>query len=138
MQFSVSLKILDEMLLFVRKEAKRLAIPAKAIHKMELACEEAIVNIISHAHPKDDDLLSIECSLLDATHFDVMIKDQGPPFNPLEAPIDPQKNKTVSERKIGGLGIYLIRKLIDEAVYKREENENVLHLTLRLEVPEQL
>ena len=136
MQFIVDIESLDKMLVFIREEALKLKIHPKAIQKMELACEEAFVNIISYAHPNPSNDLFIDCFLVDKTHFEVVIKDKGPPFNPLEVNIDPQKNIAVHERKIGGLGIYLIRKLIDEAIYLREDEFNVLRLTLRLEVPQ--
>ncbi|MCP5469661.1 MAG: ATP-binding protein [Chlamydiales bacterium] len=136
MQFSVDLKHLEKMIAHVRGEAKRLKVPAKAVQKMELACEEAIVNIISYAHPNEFAGIDIDCALNDDTHFEVEIRDQGPAFNPLEAEIDPQMDKSVNDRKIGGLGIFLIRKLIDEAVYQREGEVNILRLTLRLEVPD--
>ncbi|MCH9610462.1 MAG: Serine-protein kinase RsbW [Chlamydiales bacterium] len=138
MQFQVNDDQFDEILAFVRGEAKRLQVPAKMVHRMELACEEAIVNIIHYAHPNHSESFSVECSLSDASHFEVVIRDEGPPFNPLEVNIDIQKNVDVSRRKIGGLGIHLIRKLIDEAVYQREGKSNILRLILRLEVPQAL
>lgn len=135
MRFDAKLQSLEAMMSHVRQEAKRLNIPPKAIHKMELACEEAIVNIISYA--KSPEEISLECSLVDETHFEVVIKDRGPPFNPLEVAVDLQTDTPILDRKIGGLGIYLIRKLIDESTYLREGGTNILRLTLRLEVPEE-
>ncbi|MFN0065645.1 MAG: ATP-binding protein [Chlamydiales bacterium] len=137
MKFPIQLEHLGEMMGYLRKRGKELRVPLKAIQKMELACEEAIVNIISYSSPSKGDALELSCDLLEETHFQAVIRDRGRPFNPLEAPIDPQNEIPVSERRIGGLGLYLIRKLIDEAVYIRAKEENVLRLTLRLEVPQE-
>ncbi len=137
MEFGVNIETLSAMLTFVRDQAVRLKIPPKAILRMELACEEALVNIISYSNTPDCEKIFIDCNLTEETHFHVVIKDSGPAFNPLEVSIDPQKNIAVHERRIGGLGIYLIRKLVDEAIYVREGTCNVLSLTLRLEVPQE-
>ena len=136
MRFSVDPSNFPAILSFIREEAKRLHVPAKAIHKMEIACEEAIVNIFNYALPNSSNSVSVECSLDSECHFKVVIKDEGPPFNPLEVPVDLQNGVDLSERRIGGLGIHLIRKLIDEAVYVREQDSNILHLVLRLECPD--
>jgi serine/threonine-protein kinase RsbW len=55
----------------------------------------------------------------------VQIKDDGKPFNPLIAP-DPDIKVPIEERKIGGLGIYLVRRLMDELDYTQDSGENVL------------
>lgn len=131
MEFLADLNTLDGMMKYLRSEATLHGMDEKTIHKMELACEEAIVNIISYAYPEQKGPLSIVCNRK-GNRFEITLCDQGIPFNPIDAEVNPQLDKPVLERRVGGLGIFLIRKAIDEASYQRIENENVLRLTFSL------
>lgn len=131
MEFLADLTTLESMMHYLRSEAQTHGMDEKALRKMELACEEAIVNIISYAYPEKKGPLSVICSRK-GNRFEIILKDQGVAFNPIDAEINPQLDKSVTDRKIGGLGIYLIRKAIDEAYYQRIDNENVLRLTFSL------
>jgi serine/threonine-protein kinase RsbW len=128
MEFLADLSTLEEMMHYLRSEAARIEVDEKTVHKMELACEEAIVNIISYAYPDQKGPLIITCSLK-GHRFEIVLRDRGIPFNPIDVEVNPQIDKPVLERSIGGLGIYLIRKTIDEAYYQRVGNENILRLT---------
>ncbi len=132
MEFTASLDHLFEMLTFVREEGKRQGVDEALAKKMELACEEALVNIISYAFASHKGTIEMICARHNQ-RFEVIIRDSGKPFNPIESEIDPQLDLPPEERQIGGLGIYLIRSIIDESSYQRIENENILRLTLRLD-----
>lgn len=127
MEFLADLSSLDQIMHQISKEALKAGMQEKAIHKMQLACEEAIVNIISYAYPKKKGLLHIECKK-QRHRFEITLKDQGVPFNPIDVEVDTQQDLPMHERRIGGLGIFLLRKVIDEASYQRIEHENVLRL----------
>lgn len=127
MKFYAELPQLDQIMAFLRQEAAKVCMKDKAIHKLELACEEAIVNIISYAYSDKKGELSVECQK-NGQRFEITLQDWGIPFNPIEAEVHPQHNLPVQERRIGGLGIYLLRKTIDEASYQRIGNANVLRL----------
>lgn len=127
MQFLADLKSLEDVMQFLRTEALRSGMEEKDIHKMELACEEAIVNIISYAYPEKKGNLEIACQKK-GHRFEIQISDWGLPFNPIDAEVNPQTDKPVQDRYIGGLGIFLIRKAIDEASYQRNGDENILRL----------
>ena len=99
------------------------------IHKLELAAEEALVNVISYAYPEKEGTLSIKCDK-NTARFEVTIRDQGPAFNPIEVYVDTDRDKPMNKRKIGGLGIFLIRKMVDEMSYRRDGEENVLKLAI--------
>ncbi len=58
----------------------------------------------------------------------VMISDSGIPFDPLHEAPQPDLEASIEDRHIGGLGVYLVREMMDEAYYKREQDRN--HLTL--------
>ncbi|NGX55463.1 MAG: Serine-protein kinase RsbW [Chlamydiae bacterium] len=130
MDFAAEMTVLSQMLTFIRQEANQAGMSEAHIHKLELASEEALVNIISYAYPKKEGKISIQCSTSGASRFDVTIRDQGLPFNPNEAAVDTEVDKPMNKRKIGGLGIFLIRKMVDEVSYRRDGNENVLKMTI--------
>lgn len=127
MQFVADLSHLDSMMEYLHAEAAKSGMDERAIYKMELACEEALVNIISYAYPQKKGALEIAC-MKQGHRFEITIRDKGLPFNPIDAEVNPQIDKPVQERCIGGLGIFLIRKAIDEASYQRVDDENILRL----------
>lgn len=132
MKFLADLSNLESMMRYLRSEAKLHGMDEKVQLKMELACEEAIVNIISYAYPEKKGPLSIICSLK-GHRLEIILRDQGIPFNPIDAEVNPQLDTSVLDRRVGGLGIFLIRKAIDEAYYQRIDDENVLRLTFSLQ-----
>ena len=97
------------------------------VGKVNLALEELALNTINHGH--DGGLHEITVtfnSTDDALTIDVV--DDGKPFDPLTDVPEPDVNAPLNDRAIGGLGIFLVRKLMDELSYRREEGRN--HVTL--------
>lgn len=130
MKFIADLKKLHQILAYVVKEGKKIGVPVELLGNMELCCEEALVNIISYGKPSEE--LEIFCH--NSHHrFEVEIRDKGALFNPIESEISPKIDVPIEQRSIGGLGIYLIRTLLDESSYQRIGDENVLRLTIRLD-----
>ncbi len=114
------------MFSFIRGAASRQGFDNEAANKIQLACEEALVNVINYAYPDKDGELEIAFdNKPDA--LEIQISDSGIPFDPL-ALAAPDITAPMEERKIGGLGIYMIRKLMDQVSYKRENDRNVLTL----------
>ena len=92
---------------------------------LNLALEEAVTNVMLYAYPKDTEgLIDIE-ALLKENAIVFNVSDSGKPFDPTSAP-EVDTTKDLEERKIGGLGIHLVRKIMDEVHYTREEGLNVL------------
>jgi len=71
--------------------------------------------------------VEVSCGPDDNNRFVIEIMDSGTPFNPLSLS-EPNLTEDVSERPIGGLGIHLIKKMMDEVEYRREGNNNILSL----------
>ena len=129
MEFPAEIDHLPEMLAFIRFAVQQTGISEEKLYKVELASEEALVNIISYAYPeKKQNRLHIDCQTKPGRRFEVTIRDQGLPFNPIDADIDVDIHQPIEERKIGGLGIFMIRKLIDEVSYQRVGEENVFKM----------
>jgi len=112
---------------FVSSFAMGLGYDAGRIGEMELVLEEVFVNIIKYAYPgKEPGDVTITCSEDDGSLV-LDVADAGVPFDLLAA-ADPDITAGVDERPVGGLGIYLIKKLADDVQYRRDGTWNRLTL----------
>jgi serine/threonine-protein kinase RsbW len=112
----------------VAEFGKKHYLSSEVIYDVRLALEEVVSNIINYGFEDNyEHQISIEMNLQGET-LTMEIKDDGKPFNPLEVK-STNLGKPFDEREIGGMGIYLVRKLMDKILYKREEGNNVLQLT---------
>ena len=102
--------------------------PPDLVYQVDLVLEELIVNTVSYGYD-DDARHEIEVTLTsDADVFTVEIIDDGHAFNPLNDAPEPDLDAGIEDRPIGGLGIHLMRVMMDDVHYRREKNKN--HLTL--------
>ncbi len=123
------LESLYESLDFVSSCARALGFNAERIGELELVMEEVLVNIFKYAYRgKETGDVTISCSE-DGGNLVMNVVDSGVPFDLLAAS-DPDITAGVDDRPVGGLGIYLIKKLMDEVKYRREEGRNRLTLVL--------
>ena len=130
MRQPAKLESLEAFMRFVIGSTKDAGFPDKRVQEIELAVEEALVNIINYAYPdREDGDVEITCGLDGDGRYIIEIRDSGIPFD-VGAQSDPDLNASIAERKIGGLGIFLIRKMADEMYYKREGDQNVLTLVI--------
>lgn len=97
---------------------------------LELALEEALVNIFRYAYPGGTGYVGLSCRIADG-RLVLLIEDEGLPFAATSAG-PPDISAGILERKIGGLGIHLIKNLMDDVRYRREGDRNLLELTLSL------
>jgi len=88
--------------------------------EVQTAVDEACTNIIEYAYSQEGGIITITCELQD-NDFVVIIRDKGKPFDPYSVPT-PDLKADLDKRKIGGLGIYLMRKLMDEVSYSFDAN----------------
>src|SRR5574342_554081 len=130
-QFSASFEYLDEIREFVGDIARQGGFGDKDIYNIQLAADEAASNIIEHAYEGNKNgVLEISCGVQDGAIKIIMV-DHGDSFDPSAIPL-PDLKADLSERKIGGLGIFLMRKLIDEVHYEsRRDKSNVLTMVKR-------
>ena len=106
-------------------------VPDGVIWRIQLALEELLRNIISHAYP-DRGEHQVEIAFArDDTHVTTTISDDGIPFNPLNAP-PPDLDAALEERSIGGLGIHLARNVVDDFAYAWNGGRNVVTIRKRL------
>ncbi|HRU07721.1 MAG TPA: ATP-binding protein [Candidatus Brocadiia bacterium] len=105
--------------------------PPRAAYATELTLEEMVTNIIKYGY---DDTLKHEILVRMAADKDfltLVVEDDGHEFDPTAAP-DPDTTKPLSERKIGGLGIHLVRSMVENMTYRREGGRNFLQVRIPL------
>jgi anti-sigma regulatory factor (Ser/Thr protein kinase) len=132
LQFTANFEYLDEIRDFVGEIAQSGGFNDKDVYNIQLATDEAASNIIEHAYKGvSDGLLEVSCGMKD-DDITVILVDHGEPFDPSDIPM-PNLKADLSERKIGGLGLYLMRKLMDDVRYVSDpqNNRNTLTLTKR-------
>ncbi|MCK5071676.1 MAG: ATP-binding protein, partial [Desulfocapsa sp.] len=98
-----------------------------------MAFDELLTNIISYAYEDGSEHeIDIKVSSLNDS-FVVVISDDGLPFNPFTRE-DPDTELSVEDRDIGGLGIHLVKNLMDEVYYKRQVDKNVITLVKKIPI----
>jgi len=110
---------------FVSDYAKQNQFSDKRIKEIELATEEALVNISKYAYPNDIGDIELRCQMQDNNILVIEIIDNGIPFD-MNSVSEPDLNSSILNRNVGGLGIHLIKKMVDKINYKREKDKNHL------------
>ena len=130
-QFAAKFDYLDEIREFVGAIAREGGFSDKDVYNIQLATDEAASNIIEHAYEKiSDGVLELSCGVRDNL-ITIILIDRGESFDPSEIPL-PDLKADLSARKIGGLGIFLMRKLMDEVHYEaKSDKSNVLTMIKR-------
>nr|WP_320051253.1 ATP-binding protein [uncultured Desulfuromonas sp.] len=133
MRTAASLEAYPQLLHFIVEQARQHAVPDAFFLRLELACEELLINIVNHAYPDVEGEVEVVCFVQEdeqGKSFNVRIRDWGAPFNPLE-----KKTSAVSDlddSQIGGLGILLVKQMTDSVYYTRDNGSNVVTITFYL------
>ena len=126
-----SLSELDRLCENLEIFGKKFGFSKKLIFEINLALDELFTNIISYGF-KDDEEHVIKVTLTpDKDELFLCIEDDGMPFNPIDFET-PDVSCSVEECKIGGLGIHIMKKLMDDVCYERCGEKNVLNLKKKL------
>ena len=123
---------LDDVLMFIDEELEKLDCSMKIQMQIDLSVEEIFINIASYAYYPDTGMafISFESENGGSTVI-ISFTDTGVPYNPLEKE-DPDITLTSEERQVGGLGIFLVKKNMDEVYYKYENGNNVLTMKKKI------
>ena len=116
---------------FIEDIGNEFSLAPDMIFNLTLVLEEAVVNVINYAYPKEDhESIYLSAKMQDGSIIFVL-SDSGKEFDPTMAP---EADVTVSaeDRQIGGLGIFLIRQIMNEVRYERIDGKNVLTLEKKL------
>jgi len=116
---------------FIKEITERIGIEKSLARQLRLAVEEAVVNVIDYAYPADTEGDILVKIMSDGTALRFQIIDSGVPFDPT-AKEKADTTLSVEDRSIGGLGILLVRELMDTINYERSEGKNILTLIKRI------
>lgn len=119
---------LERLPAFIDSFAQQHGVPATMVASLNLALEEALANVVNYAYPKGE-----TGSIALSAHYDrgtvrFTLEDNGMPFDPTTVP-DADTTLPADKRSIGGLGIFLIRNIMDGVKYERRDQRNILTMT---------
>ena len=92
---------------------------------INLVLDEVVANIISHGYDDAGEHQIHVTLALDDAELTIRVEDDGRPFNPLDAP-PPDLDLPLEDRPVGGLGIHIVRSVMDAVEHRRDDNRNVL------------
>lgn len=115
---------------FVVEQARAAGMDEHAVWEVQLAVDEAATNVIQHSYAKLSGSMTLSTNITES-ELEVVICDRGKPFNPEDVP-EPDLVSPLEERKTGGLGLYLMRKLMDRVEFSFKDGENLLIMSKRL------
>ena len=127
------LEYLDSFRFMVGETALAAGLTERDLGLLEMALEEVLVNIVNYAYPQGQaGTIRLKCEA-DGQGEGILhleVRDSGAPFDPL-AKTDPDLTLGVDERDIGGLGIFMTKKVMKDVRYERQGEENVLLLVYK-------
>ena len=107
---------------------EQLGLPMAAVFQLNLALEEAFVNVVDYAYPGKNGMpVQLNMDGTGETLTFTLI-DEGEPFDPTTLD-EPDTNLSAEERPVGGLGVFLVKQIMDEVRYERQGNRNILTMT---------
>lgn len=131
MKLPAQLDSLEKLMQFVSGFAGDHGFSEKKIFDIQLATEEALLNIFQYAYPGEHKgEVEVTCEMQSDSELNIRILDTGIPFDILSLS-EPDLACPLPNRKIGGLGCYLIRKVTDDVHYRRQGDTNILTLLVR-------
>jgi len=137
MKAPARLDSLEKLMHFVSGFAGDHGFSQKRISELQLATEEALLNIFQYAYPGEHKgEVEVTCEMKSDSELNIRIFDAGIPFDILSLS-EPDLSCPISGRKVGGLGCYLIRKMTDEVQYSRQGDTNVMTLMVRKSSPKE-
>lgn len=131
-----SMEYLDKVTSFVEAFLEDYACPIKIAMKILLCVEELYANVVNYAYGSKDGSCTIE---LEGKAYEtenevcICMRDQGVPFDPF-AKEDPDITLSVDEREIGGLGIYMVKNIMDTVSYEYKQQENIVTITKKWQI----
>lgn len=115
---------LDKVTGFIGSCGSRLGLRNREVLDAQISTDEACSNIIAYAYPNHGGPIRVACESGDGWLV-ITVADDGVPFDPLAIP-EPDLTSSLDEHTVGGLGIHLIRSLMDKVAYERRDGQNVL------------
>ena len=118
---------------FVEEVGNDFELSPDIVFNLNLVLEEAVVNIINYAYPKEEHESIYLSARMHEGSIILVLTDTGKEFDPTAAP-EADVTLSADDRQIGGLGIFLIRQIMNEVKFERVEGKNVLTFLKRLSI----
>lgn len=119
---------IDTVTDFVNEQLEQYDCPAKAQMQIDIAIDELFSNIARYAYNPDVGTATVRVEVVeDPLSVVITFIDQGKPYDPLSTE-DPDITLSAEERQIGGLGIYMVKKSMDEIAYEYKDGQNILRI----------
>lgn len=132
-EFLCNIEHFTNIMTWVQKKAKEAGCPFSDIYKIELAMEEAIVNVIRYAYTNKEGVAEVFCEYQHRKKIQFKVVDSGTAFNPLEHMSQPLSlDEDIDSRQEGGLGIAIIKESMDEVTYERKDSKNILTMIKKI------
>lgn len=116
---------------FIEELGNDFSLSPDIVFNLNLVLEEAVVNIINYAYPKEEHQSIYLSARMHEGSIVLVLTDTGKEFDPTAAP-EADVTLSADDRQIGGLGIFLIRQIMNEVKYERIDGKNVLTLEKKL------
>ncbi|WP_029231660.1 ATP-binding protein [Butyrivibrio sp. VCB2006] len=116
---------------FIEENLEKIGCPMKAMMQINVAVEEIYINIASYAYGDKTGNAEIIFDKVEEGTVSITFIDSGVPYDPL-AKDDPDITLSAEERGIGGLGIFMVKKSMDDVQYKYEDGKNILTLIKKI------
>lgn len=122
---------ISKLATFIEEVGEAFELTPDVIFNLNLVIEEAVVNVINYAYPKEEHQYIYLSATLHDGSIVFVLTDTGKEFDPTQAP-EADITLSAEERPIGGLGIFLIRQIMNEVKYQRIDGKNILTLGKKL------
>jgi anti-sigma regulatory factor (Ser/Thr protein kinase) len=128
LKIKASIENLEQVIAFVDEELEKNDCSMKTQIQIDVAVEEIFVNIASYAYqPGEGDATIIVDVVQDPTRVEITFIDTGVEYDPLKKE-DPDITLSAEERQIGGLGIFMVKKSMDDMIYNYNDGKNILKI----------
>ena len=121
---------IEQVMAFVDGELEARECPIKAQTQLDIAVDELFSNIAHYAYGEETGDALIRMEFPDGS-VEITFLDRGIPYDPLARP-DPDVTLSAEDRRIGGLGIYMVKKSMDSVSYRYEDGQNILTICKKL------
>lgn len=125
---SATIENVEQVTNFINCELDSINCPTKAKSEIDIAIDELFSNIAKYAYNPEIGKATVQIEITDNPPSVILVfMDDGKPFNPLDK-IEPKIDGSLEEREIGGLGIFMVKKSMDNVEYEYKNNKNILKI----------
>ena len=116
---------------WIEQQCESLDLPTSEVFQINLALEEAVVNVMDYAYPGQEGM-PVRLNMQGDSHELIFrLEDEGIPFDPTTEAKEPDITLDADVRPIGGLGVFLVKQIMASVTYERRDDKNILTMIYR-------